>query len=108
MKIQFLFCLFFVALASFMASCGSSDAIDCSDELAVSNAINSVTDELVEASLAFSQDPSQANCNNIRDVYSRWLDNLEDVEDCADDLGQGAEFRASLEEAREGLNNFTC
>lgn len=108
MKISFLFPLLLVALTFITSSCGSSNAIDCSNELAVSNAINSVTDELVDASLTFSQDPSQANCNNIRDVYSRWLDNLEEVEDCADDLGQGAEFRASLEEAREGLNNFTC
>ena len=108
MKLNFLYFLLLLSVAVLNTSCGGDDDIDCNDEREITEAINGLSDELIEASLQFSQDPSQSNCENIRDVYSRWIDNLESVENCADQVGQGDEFRQAINEAREGLNNFTC
>jgi len=89
------------------SSCGN-DAIDCSNDRELSEALTGFSDELITASLAFGSDPSASNCNDLRDIYTRWIDSLERVEDCADQAGQGAEFREALNEARQGLDDFTC
>lgn len=102
------FSLAFILSISFITTSCGGDGADCNDEAAVATAFEGLSDELVETLFQFGQDPSTSNCNRVRDVYLEWIERLEAVEDCANDLGQGAEFDAAVEEARNELDNFIC
>lgn len=90
-----------------LTSCGGDD-VDCSDEAALNATLENGADRVTNALLAYSMDPSDANCNTLKDTYSDWIDDLSSLQDCADDVGQGAEFRSAIADARTAIDDIPC
>jgi len=63
---------------------------------------------VLTASLAFFNDPNDANCQSLISAIDSWINNLEDFEDCADEFGQGDEFRETINEARADISDLPC
>ena len=104
MKMRFLF--FFLALTSIgFISC--SDEKDC-DEFANENFLQAEAEAIINTAFEYAFNPSDENCQKLRDAYSDFLDLAEEFQGCADEAGQGEEYRADLEEAREALNDLPC
>lgn len=106
MKLKY---LLFVAVGfvGLMTSCGG-DSIDCSDEMALEEATTAGLEDVTDAFTKFSTDPSESNCQEVRNALSNWINDIEDLEDCARERGELAEFQEALNEAREQLNDFPC
>jgi len=106
MKIRLLF--FFLALGTLgLVSC-SDDGVDCDDSFNFYTELEAEADALTDAAFAYANDPSTSNCEAFREAYQDYLDTAADLEDCADEVGQGAEFQQALEEAQDALDNLQC
>lgn len=103
------FITWFTLLCSFafLMSCGGSDVLgDCSDILLFNNTIAEETDKLTEALTSFSVDQSTSNCDNLKNAYGTYINSLQGLQGCADDLGLGEEFRNSIVDAELSLNTI--
>ncbi len=97
---------FLLLIGVSLASCGGG--VDCDDEQAVADAFTNGFSDVLTASLAFDNDPNDANCQSLISAIDSWINNLEDFEDCADEFGQGDEFRETINEARADLSDLPC
>ena len=88
------------------ASCGGG--VDCDDEQAVTDAFTEGFSDVLNASISFDNDPSEDNCRAFVNALDEWINSLEDFEDCAEEFGQGQDFRESLNEARSDLSDLSC
>lgn len=64
-------------------------------------------DALNAANLAYSNEPTTTNCENRRTAEMNYLEALEDVRECVDNLNRSA-YDAALIEVREGLAMNDC
>lgn len=102
--LKFLFILPFILV---LFSCGD-DTPDCDDEAAINQLLETGANNVFNAVEAYISDPSDSNCNRLKNTYSDWIDDMENLQDCADDAGQGQEFRDAISEARDALNDVPC
>ena len=86
-------------------SCGGDD---CTDANTLNTQINDGVTRVNAAITTFSNDPTESNCNELLNVLEDYINELEGLESCANDLGQGAEFQATLTSARNSLASTTC
>ena len=101
----------FTLLLSFvlLVSCGDGGLVeDCSDTVALNSVIADETDNLSNALSAFSSDQSSSNCSNLKNAYLDYIDALKSLQGCANDAGVGDEFRDSINEAEDGLDEIRC
>ena len=89
-------------------SCGSDDGVDCEDTVELNRIVEDGLDRVLDVTFDYSNDPSNENCNRLKSVYSDWIDEMERLQDCADQAGQGAEYREAINEARSALNDIPC
>lgn len=89
-----------------IASCGGG--VDCDDEQAVANAFSDGFGDVLSASLLFDGDPTNDNCKALVSALDGWINSLEDFEECAEEFGQGQDFRESINEARSELSDLSC
>ncbi len=101
-----MFSLLFI-LGLSISSCGGG-GVDCNDERAVADAFTEGFSQVLTASLSFDGDPSEDNCKVLVDALDEWINSLEDFEECAEEFGQGQDFRQSLNEARSDLSDLPC
>ncbi len=93
-----------IFLVSF-SSCGSSSN-DCEDA-ALESTFSDATQIITNALTNF--DPSDpSSCQDLKDAYDKYIDELEDFQDCANDAGQGTEWRQFISEARKEIGDLTC
>lgn len=105
---KFLKILFPIVIATLIfASCGSDDP-SCDDEAEVNRILDSGTDSIIDAVTAYSTDQSESNCNALKNAYNDWIDDLESLQSCADEVGQGQEFRIAINNSRDSLNDIPC
>ena len=71
-------------------ACNNTWTVEVQDEL------NDVTN----AATAYSNDPSAANCNALKNAYNNYIDAIEDFEDCARLAGDLANWQAAIDNAR--------
>lgn len=88
-------------------SCGD-DTPDCDDEAAINQLLENGANRVFNAVELYIGDPSNNNCENLRDTYADWIDDMENLQDCADDAGQGQEFREAISDARSALDDVPC
>lgn len=60
------------------------------------------------ASMAYSQNPSTANCEAFKAAYLDYIDELERYENCAIQFNQGTEWQQALDDARVGAMGIVC
>ena len=104
---NFFILVIFSFLLALTYSCGDS-GVDCDDEVAVSNAFTQGFAEVLAASLSLDSDASEANCQKLVEALELWINNLEDFEVCAQEFGQGTEFRESINDAKVELADLSC
>ncbi len=104
---QFFVLVLFSALLVSTSSCGSG-GVDCDDEVAVTNAFTEGFAEVLAASLSFDADANEDNCQKLVEALDAWINDLEDFEVCAQEFGQGADFRESINEAKADISDLSC
>lgn len=98
-----LFALLFLALAITFSSCKKDDKVTC-DNFALT--FEAELEAISTAAAAFSSEASTANCNNLKDAYSNYVDVLEAWEDCAATLNITSTWKTSLDEARANISSI--
>lgn len=101
-KLLFAFMLF----GAIFTSCGD-DEVECT-EAGINEAIQAESEALGEALSAFIVDDSTENCEVLRDAYQDFIDEAKNLQDCADEVGEGEEFMQSIEEAEASLALLEC
>ncbi|NNE14495.1 MAG: hypothetical protein HKN51_05930, partial [Saprospiraceae bacterium] len=79
------------------SSCNSQGwTVEYEDEL---DAVN-------DAATTWANDPTDANCEALKDAYNDYLDVLDDWEDCANQLDQFDEWQAAIDAARQTVDSI--
>ena len=101
--------LSFLALSFclFLSSCGSSAIAKC-NSLGFAQEFQEEFTIISATSQAYSSDPTPENCEAFKDAYRSYIDVLASWEDCAIELNQEADWRESLEEARQDVEDIEC
>jgi len=83
----------FASMMTFAISCGDDD--NDSPSGCTQNFLNDYQteiDNINAASTTWAMDPSEANCNALKDAYDDYFDALENWEDCANFYNQVTEW----------------
>lgn len=99
--------LFAISFCLFLASCGSSGIGDC-DSDGFAQKFQTEFTKISETSMTFSADPTPANCEAFKNAYRDYIDVLAGWEDCAIELNQEADWRESLAESRQAIDDIEC
>ncbi len=100
--------ILFCALFFSFTSC-SNDDVDCSDTQTIDNLVENQLNEVTDALTAFSNNPNDTGlCNNVKNELQNFLDLLRDYESCAEEDGQGDEFRSQITDAENQLAEIDC
>lgn len=93
-----------------ITSCGSDGPgdVDCTSSIAVNNAISDEVDGISVALQDYINDDSAANCDALKDAYQDYIDALKDLQDCADQAGDGASFAQALVDAEASIDTLLC
>lgn len=97
--------LLFLCLTS---SCGNDDDVVECTSTEVSERFNDLIDDVISASTTYANDESSANCNKLKDTFRTFIDEMRTLQNCADEVGQGAEWRESIQEAETDLDDLNC
>lgn len=92
--------LFCLALFTY---CGDkNDAKNCANTT-IAAEVQTETNAVSNAALAYANDPSTANCNAYKDAYEDLIDAYKDLEDCAAAINQLDAWRQALDAAEAAL-----
>ena len=105
MKNTFLTTVAIVALSVLIGACNSS-GVNCNNNFALGLALSDELQALSEAQTAYSQDQSPENCENYKEAYREYIQELKRYEGCAYQNGQGQQYEEDLEEAEEELDDL--
>lgn len=96
-------------------SCGDDDddggpvgGVDCTSQVEVNAAIEAEVDALTDAALVYGNNPTTENCNDYVAALNAWLNAMQDLQDCADQAGVGAEFQANIDQAQASIDALQC
>ena len=105
---KFSILLFMATLIIASFGCGGDDPNDPPSgcNTVFSQTFNGELDAISTAANAYGMDPSQDNCDALKDAYNDYLDALEDWEDCANFYNQFDEWQAALDSARASVENI--
>lgn len=107
-KIQHYFIL--LAAICLFGGCSKSDdpKIDCQSGFNLHALTTTEVENFSNAAVEYSQDPTPANCNKYKKALSAYIDALDQYEKCALEYGSIEEWRTSIREAREGIDDLQC
>jgi len=90
-------------------SCSKDDGgVDCAVGFSLAGIIAEEATDISEATLAYSNDPSEENCKRYVNALNGYFDALKSYEDCAAQAGQLTEFRVAIAEAQADLEGYNC
>lgn len=95
--------VFFIALST---SCKKS-VVGCSG-IAYANELTAELTAVSNASAAYSQDPSTANCNAFKSAYQDYLNGLDKYKNCTFAAQERAAFNEAIAEAQLSLDQLVC
>lgn len=98
--------LIFLALGIFsltISSCGDDDPADCTAQ-SFNTAQNAALDDVNNAGAVWANDPTQSNCDKLKDAANDYIDAIEDLEGCAGI--SNADYQAALQAARDVANGI--
>ncbi|MDF1698313.1 MAG: hypothetical protein P1U56_20860 [Saprospiraceae bacterium] len=96
------------AFALCFASCGGDDGpsgAEC-NSLGFTAEYEVELTAISEAATVWANDPTEANCDALKDAYNDYLDSLEKWEDCANELNQFNEWQAAIDAARQSVSSI--
>jgi hypothetical protein len=106
------FFLFLIFFGMFIAACGDDDPndgnVDCNDSFSINAELADETNAITAAVNAYSVDQSAANCNALKAAYQNYFNAAMALQDCANQVGQGAEFQAALQGAQDSIDALVC
>ena len=98
-----------IILALGLLSCSKDDGgIDCAVGFCIAGIIVEEAADISEATIAYSNDPSEENCKRYVDALNGYFNALKGYEDCAAQAGQLSEFRVAIAEAQADLESYNC
>lgn len=80
----------------------------CGNNFNFSAELSEEANELSAAAQIYANDQTTANCENYRSAYLDYLDAARDLEDCAINAGQQAEYLQAIEDAETAIENLQC
>lgn len=93
-----------IIAAPFLGSCGKDDPATCNYTVELEAEANALSN----AYLAFSNDPSTANCQAYKVSLQNYLNASEDIKGCVNAAGQGVEFQQYLDSLQVFVDTLTC
>lgn len=90
------------------SSCSKSSPTKCDENFFLYSAVSEELQDFSNAAIAYSQDPTQSNCEKYREAVHVYINALEKWETCAKEYGEVEEWRESLREAREDADQMDC
>ena len=98
-----------IVLLMGLGSCSKDDSgVDCAVGFSLAGIIAEEAQEISEATLDYSNDPSEENCKSYVNALNGYFNALKGYEDCAAQAGQLAEFQVAIAEAQADLANYSC
>ena len=98
-----------IILVMGLLSCTKDDGgVDCAVGFSIAGIIAEEAVDISEATLAYSNDPSEENCKSYVNALNGYINALKDYEDCAAQAGQLAEFQVGIAEAQADLEAYKC
>lgn len=88
-------------------SCGGDD-VDCSDEDALFATIEDELNAVFDATLSYSLSATDENCQTLVNAISAYLDEARNLQSCADQIGEGEQFRSDIDQAEADLAQLPC
>ena len=101
--------IYSLVLSGFLfVSCGGDDDANTAANCATSWTVeySDVIADLEAATTVWATDPSQSNCDVLKDAYQDYINALEDWEDCANQVNVYAAWEAALDAAQLSLNTI--
>ncbi len=103
---KLLYLFFFILGSGLFMSCGSDEA-DCANAASYYNEVLSELNEFNAAIITFSTDPSESNCNALKDAGNDYIDALDPWGVCLE--GQDYDdWDAAKAEAQQAIDDITC
>jgi len=90
----------------FFVSCGD-DEVECT-EAGINEAIAEESMAVGDALSAYVLDPSADNCEALKSAYEDFIDEAKNLQDCANEVGEGEEYMQSIQEAEDSLDLLEC
>lgn len=76
---------------------------NCGDDVAWFELVSDESNSVIDASSAYSADPTTANCQNLKAAYSEYIRALKEVSDCV--LGPArTSYQQSLQSAEDEID----
>ncbi len=100
--------LFLLVVVTCSFSCRKEKGIACHTGFNWYAEVLEEATELGNALLAYSNDPSDQNCDRYIDAANLYLDALAEYEDCAVQLGEKADYEKLIADARKDLQENGC
>jgi len=110
MKISNQFIVLFVFSLFILGSCGSSDPLEerCGSNWNSSVELEQEINNLTDAIVLYSQDPTKENCEAYKGAYQDYINIIKEWEDCYIYAGQQASFNQSIAEAQASIDDIDC
>lgn len=99
--------LMFAVLAAGLTFTACSDN-DCDDVIDFNAEFGDELQAITDAAEVYGNDPTEENCEAYKATFEEYIEAIESLQDCADDAGQGDQFRASIESSRQSLEGLQC
>lgn len=97
-----LLCL--VIVFSFIGCGDDDDSVSCSESFSFSAELQTEIQALTDAALVYGQNPNTENCLAWVAAARSYLEAVQGLEACADELGLQAEYNMSLQAAEVSVN----
>jgi|SRR5699024_4468541 len=100
--------IFLLLSLGFFTSCSKSSPSKCGENFFLYTAVSDEVQAFSQAALAYSENPTESNCEKYRTAVHNYITALESWEDCAKEYGEIEDWRQSLKEAREDADQMDC
>lgn len=106
---KFLWATAFLTLGFLISSCNPADALKPNNRCneAWTKQVQKEINDYSAALTAYGNDPSTANCNEVKKTGNKYIDALKDVEKCVYGTSR-ADWDKAIEDSREQLNDLDC
>lgn len=90
-----------------LQSCSDDDSTDlgCPDNFTLSQEVSDEAQAVSEATMVYANNPTTENCENLKEAYRNYINELREWEDCAVERGHRQEYEEALDNAERDLED---